>query len=93
MHKPIMIQWLLLDTTNLKQKKVSVENIKAVFTNIGGKAYEVLLEISSHKFFINIKRNEKEIQNFEIIASKWYINLNNESVTTLRNLIDHLRYR
>jgi hypothetical protein len=60
----------LLDVHNINQKKVSVENIKAVFTELSEVAYEVLLEISSHKFFINMKRENNEIQDFEVIASK-----------------------
>jgi len=88
-----MTQHPLWTQTNANQKRVSVENIKAIFTELEEKVYEVLLEISSHKFFIAMSRTDEEIEHFEIIACKGYMNINHESVNTLKKLTDHLRYR
>lgn len=67
-HK--MTQGILLQPETLQQQTVSVNNVRAVFTQLSEKAYDVLLEVSSHKFFIRIEKDADQIENFEILASK-----------------------
>lgn len=88
-----MTQWLLLTNHDVQKKSISINNISAVFTQLEEKVCEVLLEISSHKFFIKMENTAGAIDNFEIIAAKWYMDIGTKSTKTLKKLVEHLRCR
>jgi len=87
----------LINTTHITQQTVQFKNIKATFTEIKSeildKVYEVILEISSHKFFISIQEIAGKIEKFEILASKWFMELTQKSIITIKNLTEHMYYR
>jgi len=70
-----------------------MDNIKAVFTNIRENVYEVVLEISSHKFVISLENIFEKIEKFEILAVKWFMEITRKSVQTLKKLVEYLLYR
>lgn len=88
-----MNQSILLTPSDISQKTVWLENIKATFTEQEENTYDVTLEINSNKFLISIQHIADEIQQLEIIAVKWFIELSNKIILTLKKLIEHLRYR
>jgi hypothetical protein len=88
-----MNQTILLTPTDISQKTVWLENIKATFTQQEENNFDVILEINSNKFLINIRHIADEIQQLEIIAVKGFIELSNKIILTIKKLIEHLRYR
>jgi len=83
----------LISINSTKQQTIQFKNIKATFTETTSKIYEVILEISSHKFFINLEDFAWQIDKFEIIAVKGFIELSKKSITTIRDLVEHMYYR
>lgn len=73
-------------------KHVSFEHIKANFVKIGEKLHEVVLEINSQKFFIHIKTGFKKLEQFEIIAVKWFLDLWVKVVHFLKKLVTALYF-
>ena len=65
-----MIQQSLLSSVDLGVRTINMDNIKAVFTNVKDNMYEVVLEISSHKFVISLENILEKIEKFEILAMK-----------------------
>jgi len=88
-----MLQWTLLTQQNINEQSVKLDNIKAIFTEIWNKFYEVILEISSHKFLINLQSISWNIEKFEIVSTKWFLELSQKSIKTLKNLTEHLLVR
>lgn len=70
----IMQQLNLLDISEL-QRDSARDHIKASFNKINESAHEVVLEINSQKFLINIKAGLQKIEHFEVIAVKGMIEL------------------
>lgn len=73
-------------------KKVSFENIKARFLDLGEKVHEVILEINSHKFLIKIKIGLKKLEHFEIIAVKWFVDIGIKILQFLKRLVTVLYF-
>ncbi|MFA5747480.1 MAG: hypothetical protein WC872_00020 [Candidatus Absconditabacterales bacterium] len=88
-----MYQLMLLNDANLSQRNVYFDSVKATFSNIKDNVYDVILEINSHKFLISIENLFDEIQKFEIIAVKGFIEITNKFVSMLKVLVQHLIYR
>lgn len=88
-----MVQQLLLDPMVLGTKTIQIDNVKAVFTTIRENVYEVVLEISSHKFVISLENILEKIEKFEVLAVKWFMEITMKSIQTLKNLIEYLWYR
>lgn len=89
-----MIQQPLLNTDVMSARVVALDGIKAMFTEIVGGEYDVVLEINSQKFLIRLLNNSDCIENFEVIATKWFVyDLTNNLVLTLKNLVQCLRFR
>ncbi len=70
-----------------------LDNIHATFTENTDGSYDVVLEINSDKFLINIGKITNNIERMEIIATKGFIELSNKIILTIKKLIEHLRYR
>ena len=88
-----MNQLNLLTLTDVSQKTVRLENIKATFTEYEENTFDVVLEINSNKFLISMQNIADQIQQLEIIAVKGFIELSNKIILTIKRLIEHLRYR
>jgi len=52
------------------QREVTWDAVKASFTEREDASYDVLLEVSSNKFWVTMTRDEFGIASFEIISSK-----------------------
>ncbi len=87
-----MFQWALIDSELCAKKDVIRNSVKASFTEINQSNYEVLLEVSSNKFLVNmITDTTWAIQWFEIIAVKWFMELSKRVIEVVKNVISHLR--
>ncbi len=88
-----MNQLLLLNPTSISQKTVLLDNIKATFTELGQNNFDIILEVNSNKFLIAMNNVADQIEQFEIIAIKGFVELSNRIILLIRQLIQHLRYR
>jgi hypothetical protein len=52
-----------------------------------------LLEINSNKILVALKWSLERIEEMEILAVKWFIELSKSFITTIKNLIGHLLCR
>jgi hypothetical protein len=88
-----MNQLNLLTASDISQRISILGNIKATFTQEGENQFGVLLEVNSNKFLITMQNIADQIEQFEIIAVKWFIELTNKIILTIKKLVEHLRYR
>ena len=83
-------QGLLLNTEVCNTKLVNWDAVKANFIAIDTEKYEVLLEVSSNKFLVNMVRDENGIQTFEIVAMKGFMEITTKIIDLLKRLVAHL---
>ncbi len=83
----------LLTTSELDQRIISVDGITAIVTQPSESSFEVLLEINSNKILVALKWSLEKIEEMEILAVKWFIELSKSFITTIKNLIGHLLCR
>ncbi len=83
----------LTPAIEIYQKTVCLDSIQAIFTETGMGSYDVILEINSNKFLIALHNIADQIDTLEIIATKWFIEINNKIILMIKKLIEHLRYR
>ena len=83
----------LLTTSELDQRIISVDGITAIVTQPSESSFEVLLEINSNKILVALKWSLERIEEMEILAVKWCIELSKSFITTIKNLIGHLLCR
>lgn len=88
-----MNQLNLLTANDISQRTSILGNIKATFTQEGDNQFGVLLEVNSNKFLITMQNIADQIEEFQIIAMKWFIELTNKIILTIKKLVEHLRYR
>ena len=88
-----MRQMSLITELDVCQKRVSLDNTSAIFTENADGSYDVILEINSNKFLITMHNIANEIESLEIIATKWFVELSNKIILMIKKLIEHLRYR
>lgn len=87
-----MYQWALIDSEICAKRDVIRNSVKASFTEINQSNYEVLLEVSSNKFLVNMITDAAwAIQWFEIIAVKWFMELSKRVIEVVKNVVFHLR--
>ena len=86
-----MFQWTLIDANTCATRDVVWNSVKASFTEIQDSTYEVLLEVSSNKFLVNMVTDVAGvIQWFEIIAVKWFMELSKKVIEVVKNVVSHL---
>ena len=86
-----MYQWALIDSNICAKRDVVWNSVKASFTEIQDNSYEVLLEVSSNKFLVNMITDAAWIiQWFEIVAVKWFMELSKRVIEVVKNVISHL---
>ena len=87
-----MFQWTLIDSDICSKRDVTWNSIKASFIETHQSNYEVLLEVSSNKFLVNMVTDAAWIiQWFEIIAVKWFMELSKKVIEVVKNLVSHMR--
>ena len=87
-----MFQWTLIDSSVCAKRDVVWNSVKASFTEIQQSNYEVLLEVSSKKFLVNMITDAAWIiQWFEIIAVKWFMELSKKVIEVVKKVIAHMR--
>lgn len=86
-----MFQWALIDADICARRDVVRNSVKASFMQVQDRSYEVLLEVSSNKFLVNMVTDAAwVIQWFEIIAVKWFMELSKRVIEVVKNVISHL---
>jgi len=74
-------------------RTIDLEGIKAQFIEIVDGVYDVILEINSQKFLIKLENFWGDIENFEIIATKWFVtDLTSSLIFALKSLVEHLQF-
>jgi hypothetical protein len=86
----MLTQGLLLNTEVCASRYVHRDTVRASFTDLGTSTYEVLLEVSSNKFLVNMVRDESWIQSFEIIAVKGFMEITTKIIDLMKRLVAHL---
>ena len=87
----MIVQGALIDATTCARRNVVWNSIKASFTEVQQSNYEVLLEVSSNKFLVNMVTDAAwVIQWFEIIAVKWFMELSKKVIEVLKNVVSRL---
>ena len=87
----MIVQWALIDSGLCARRDVTWNSIKASFTELQQDNYEVLLEVSSNKFLVNMVTDAAwVIQWFEIIAVKWFMELSKRVIEVVKNVVSHL---
>ena len=86
-----MFQWALIEPDICARKDVVRDSVKASFMQIQESNYEVLLEVSSNKFLVNMVTDAAGvIQWFEIVAVKWFMELSKKVIQVVKNVVSHL---
>ena len=87
----MIVQWALIDAATCARREVVRNSVKASFTEIQQSNYEVLLEVSSNKFLVNMVTDAAwVIQWFEIVAVKWFMELSRKVIDVVKKLVAHL---
>lgn len=87
-----MFQWALIDSNICAKRDISWNSVKASFTEIQQNTYEVLLEVSSNKFLVNMVTDTAwVILWFEIVAVKWFMELTKKIIEIVKKVVSHLR--
>ncbi len=89
----MIIQKTLIDNDSLQKRTVYLKNVKATFSLADNNLYDIVLEVNSNKFFLSVEQISNQIQQFQIICVKWFIELNNKLVMLLKQLVSHLFIR
>ncbi len=86
----MMNQSLLLNTESFIEKNVTWDMVKANFTEVGEGQYQVILEVSTNKFLLDISKNEFGFDSFEVVAIKGFVELTTRVLVLLKKLVNHL---
>ncbi|MBP7847932.1 hypothetical protein KA013_01790 [Patescibacteria group bacterium] len=87
-----MQQLRLVTDLDYNRRSLQLDQVKATFTKVANAVHEVVLEINSHKFLIQIKAGLKSLEHFEIIAVKGFIELGMKIVRLLKNIVTKLYF-
>lgn len=83
----------LITSLDICQKRVCLDNVRALFTENTDGSYDVILEINSNKFLITMQNIANQIESLEIVATKGFVEISNKIILMIKKLIEHLRYR
>lgn len=90
MNELMIVQWALIDADVCAKREVVRNSIRASFTEMQQNNYEVLLEVSSNKFLVNMVTDWTNVQAFEIIAVKWFMELSQRIIDLVKRVVLHL---
>lgn len=79
-----------MDTVACSQKEVVRNAVKANFIDQWDNRYEVVLEISSNKFLLDVVRENNTISAFEVLSVKGFTEISTKIIVLLRRLTTHL---
>ncbi len=86
-----MFQGALIDADICAKRDVVWNSVKASFMEIQHGNYEVLLEVSSNKFLVNMVTDAAwVIQWFEIVAVKWFMELTKKVIEVVKKVVSVL---
>jgi hypothetical protein len=88
-----MNQINLVSPVDTLQQTICLDNVHATFTENEDGSYDVILEINSNKFLINIEKIANQIERMEIIASKGFVEFSNKIILMIKKLIEYLRHK
>jgi hypothetical protein len=74
-------------------KHIAFGAIQADFTKVDIQSYDVLLQISSHKFFLHMTEDQWNIDWFEIIATKSFLEISKKSIQMMKSITEQLRQK
>ena len=83
----------LLTASEMNQKTVCLDGIRAVVTQNSASDFEVLLEINSNKILIALQGAYDAIEQFEILAVKGFVELSVSFIKTIKKLVGYLLCR
>ncbi|MDR0861136.1 MAG: hypothetical protein LBO09_09570 [Candidatus Peribacteria bacterium] len=86
----MLSQGMLLPAEVCATRNVCRDTVNARFMELGASNYEVLLEVSSNKFLLNMNKDENGIHSFEIVAMKGFMEITTKIIDLLKRLIAHL---
>lgn len=86
----MVIQRSLIDSNICSKREVSWNSVRAIFTEIETNNYEVLLDVSSNKFLVNMITDWNWVQYFEILAVKWFLEISKKVMDLVKRLVIHL---
>lgn len=86
----MITQGLLFNNQCYTEKKVDRDMVKANFVKTGDTQYQITLEVSTNKFLLNVWTLENEIESFEVVAIKGFIELTTKVLSLLKRLVVHL---
>ncbi len=85
----MIVQKSLIDQWN-QQRTVYVNAVKANFSAGENDFYDIVLEVNSNKFFLSVQQAFDQIQEFNVVCVKWFVELTNTLILLLRQLVSQL---
>lgn len=87
-----MYQAALFTEDSLTNHTVQGNNMKAIFHEKEEGKYDVVLEINSHKFLISMKPGRNELEEFEVVAVKGFVEYSYDVMTALKDIVSNVCY-
>ena len=87
-----MHQQALLGQTDL-HRSFENQQVQASFTKLGEKMHDVVLEVNSQKFLIRIKTGLQKLEQFEVLAVKWFVELGVKVLNALKRIVTVLYFQ
>ncbi len=87
-----MQQPVLLTPTSLN-KGFELEQVNASFTKVNDTMHDVVLSVNSHKFLIRIKTGLQKLEQFEVIAVRWFVEMGMKILNTLKRIVSVLYFQ
>ncbi len=66
--------------------------MKAIFEEKDEGKYDVVLEINSHKFLISMKPGRNDLEEFEVVAVRGYVEFSYTVMQALKNIVKNVCY-
>ena len=85
----MIVQKSLIDEWNL-QRTVYVNSVKANFCAGENNFYDIVLEVNSNKFFLSVQQAFDQIQEFQVVCVKGFVELTSTLILLLRQLVSQL---
>ncbi|MBP6910912.1 hypothetical protein KBC03_04970 [Patescibacteria group bacterium] len=87
-----MQQAALFTQDTLDKHTVQGNNMKAIFQEKEEGKYDVVLEINSHKFLISMKPGRTDLEEFEVIAIKGFVEYSRDVIQALKDIVSDVCY-
>lgn len=87
-----MYQAALFTQDTLDKHTLQGNNMKATFEEKEEGKYDVVLEINSHKFLISMKPGWNDLEEFEVVAVKGYVEFSYTVMQALKRIVCNACY-